>query len=53
MRLLIETNEMVKVFENDTKFIILQKTLNDIQDKSMKEQIGLLINRYNYSFGII
>lgn len=53
MRLLIETNEMVKVFENDTKFIILQKTLNDIEDKSIKEQIGLLINRYNYSFGII
>lgn len=47
MKLLFTTNEMVNIFNRNMKFVVLQKTLLEIKNELIKEEISKKLDAFN------
>lgn len=53
MRLEFASNEMVNIFENNMKFVILKRALFEIENKLIKEAIAIKIDALNVVYKVL
>lgn len=53
MRLEFATNEMVNIFDNDMKFIVLKKAIYEINNPIIKKELAIRIEAFNTFYKVI